>query len=63
MDNANYFTGLIVDNTKGATTDPWMNKIIRTGIAAGELPEEIADLFTFEIVNVDGEDRAIVRWA
>ena len=58
----NYFTGIIVDNTDGATID--FNTEIRTALAEGTLPAELDDIFTLEFYTTDdGETRAIIRWA
>ena len=52
------FNGLVVDNT-GADIRGIFEDAIRD--ANGDpIPEEIADLFSVEVVTIDGEDRLIV---
>ncbi len=52
------FNGLVVNNT-GADIRGIFEDAIRDA-NGGPLPEEIADLFSVEVVTIDGEDRLIV---
>ena len=54
----------IVNNT-GADIRKWF-PVILDAIKAGELPEELADVFSLRVlrgVNPDGSDRGVVDWA
>jgi hypothetical protein len=54
---------LLVNDTGVDIRDLGIEAAIRKSIATGDgLPEEIADLFSVNVIEVDGEKRAIVDW-
>jgi hypothetical protein len=54
---------LLVNDTGVDIRDLGIEAAIRESIATGDgLPEEIADLFSVNVIEVDGEKRAIVDW-
>ena len=49
-----------------ADISPWQNQILEAVKTNGELPEDIADLFTLEILvgyNPDGSNRGVLDYA
>lgn len=53
---------VIVNNTN-ANIYLWRAAIIHAIETGGELPEDIADLFTLRVVILDGVRRGILEWA
>lgn len=51
-----------VDNVQGATRD-FSDKIIVAIKNGGKLPEELANLFTIIIVEVEDGIRGIINWS
>ena len=50
----------LIDNTAGEALV--FEREIRIGIASGKMPDDLADIFKFKIVDVGNEKRAIVDW-
>jgi hypothetical protein len=63
MENSNAKI-VIVNNTDADLRGMGFHSAIVAAIkSGGPLPEEISDLFAFEVVNVGDEIRGIINWA
>lgn len=54
----------LVNNTDADLRDMGLDELIIEGIRNGSgLPEDVADLFHLEIIEVEGKARGILTWA